>query len=392
MRAARASAIGAATTVVCVLPVYLTGTMVTQIREEFTFGAAGLGVAAAIFWAVNAMSSVPLGGMADRLGPRWSIRVAATIALTSGLGIALLSTQWWHLVAWLSLAGAAHAIGHPAANGLLVDAVPMGRLGLAFGIKGAAPPVASMLAGIGVPIVAVTLGWRAGFLIAALFACLVLLATRGDWLGRVPATGAGQSPPRPTAADQSLRNGPSVLAVAISFGLGTATSASVTVFYVEAATRAGTSPALAGSILAVASTASVLVRVLSGHFADRLGDNQLRNCALMLGCGSFGVVLLATGNPVAMAVGVVVAMVGTWGFQALFWYALVLKYQDTPGRITGAVQPGAAVGGSVGPLLFGVAAGATLPGAWLGAAALGLVAAMLLAASAPGLGRAIAEA
>lgn len=56
------------------------------------------------------------------------------------------------------------------------DRVPVGRQGLAFGIKEASIPGASMLAGLSLPVIAAALGWRASFVAAAAVAAVVLVA------------------------------------------------------------------------------------------------------------------------------------------------------------------------------------------------------------------------
>src|SRR5829696_7279082 len=57
------------------------------------------------------------------------------------------------------IAGLANAVSHTAANLSLAREVPASRQGLSFGIKQAAIPVATLLAGLAVPTIAVTLGW-----------------------------------------------------------------------------------------------------------------------------------------------------------------------------------------------------------------------------------------
>jgi MFS family permease len=64
---------------------------------------------------------------------------------------------------------------------MLSNAVPARRLGAAFGIKQSAPPATTMMAGLSVPLLAVTLGWRAGYLTSAVLAAIVAVAARRTW-------------------------------------------------------------------------------------------------------------------------------------------------------------------------------------------------------------------
>jgi MFS family permease len=357
-------------TIVAILPTALLSAMVVQIGSDIGFGAAGLGAAVTTYWLANACASVPLGRVADRLGAVWSLRAAVTTAFLCSLGIATLARTWWHLAGFLVLGGVAHAFGHPGANRLLVNTVDPGSRGFAFGLKGAAAPAASMLAGLGVPVVALTIGWRWAFgMCAALALALVPLA------GRRPP--AAQRTTTSSQDEAALRRPWLVFGTAASFALGTAASMSVSVFYVDSAVASEATPRFAGVTLAIGSCLAVVARLVTGAICDRMASRHMELCALMQLAGLGGIVLMATGQPVLMAGGVSVALVGLWGINAVFWYALLRHYHDVPGRITGAVQPGGAVGGVVGPFSFGLLVQHTgyLTG-WVVAGATTLVAAM----------------
>ena len=70
--------------------------------------------------------------------------------------------------------------------------MPARRRGAAFGIKQAAAPLATLLAGLAIPVFALTLGWRAAFLAACLLfplvvaiaICLVMLGVAATALCR----------------------------------------------------------------------------------------------------------------------------------------------------------------------------------------------------------------
>lgn len=84
----------------------------------------------------------------------------------------------------------AHEPGQLASNLTLSRYVPAHRLGLSFGIKQAAIPLATLLAGAAVPAVALTLGWRWAYGIGAVLALAALLISPRDTVGRerTPAT------------------------------------------------------------------------------------------------------------------------------------------------------------------------------------------------------------
>ena len=346
-----ATLLGGMVTVACLLPLFITGALAVQLMDELRFGASALGIAISLTRASGAATSLPLGRLADALGARRAIRVAAVAAAIASLGIATTTDRWLILVFWLMVSGCAGALGQPAANRLLARNVGPNRLGLAFGLKQSAPPVSSMVAGLSVPLLALTLGWRWVFGAAGLVALVVavvarpsapigsrtgFLRSRRDAVGRLPAS-------------------PWLIALlAAAFGLGTASSSMLTAFYVETAVRVGSTPALAGTVLAIASATAIAVRIAAGALSDRLATTHLALCAALISVGAVGLGVMSVGVPPAMAVGAVAAAAGVWGINGVFWFALVRAFPAAPGRITGAVAPGALLGGTAGPLVFGL--------------------------------------
>lgn len=366
----RTISVGALATAVCVLPVFLTGALAVQIRADLAFGSLGLGIAVGAFRGAAALSASPLGRWVDRLGARRSIRVAVATAGLASIGVAATATSWSILVSWLVVGGCALALGQAGVNRLLVVEVKPKRIGIAFGVKQTAQPVATMLAGLSVPFLALTVGWQWGFALAAALAIVVLVS--------LPRRPAGTPPASKTAAPP-LRNRPTILLVAIGFGLGNLAVSTVPAFFVDSAVRVGITPHLAGGLLAVASGAALLVRLGSGLLSDRISRGHLRICAGLLAVGSVGIALLALGRPGPMMAGVVISLAGAWAYNVLIWVPLMQAYPSQPGAITGAVMPGGLIGGTVGPIVFGaIAQAAGDPTAWLVAAISGALAAVVM--------------
>ncbi|CAM01226.1 MFS transporter [Saccharopolyspora erythraea] len=144
---------------VCVSPVFLVGGLGVQLQQELRFGAATLGVAAAGFFAVAAVSSRVMGSVVERIGYRRGMRLAAASSSLCLLGLAVAPCTGW-MLAVLWVAGLPNALGQPAANVMITEGVPVRRRGLGFGVKQSAIPIATLLAGITVPLVALTIGWR----------------------------------------------------------------------------------------------------------------------------------------------------------------------------------------------------------------------------------------
>ena len=321
-----------------------------QITEELSFGIAALGLAVAIQRIASAGAANPLGRLADRIGSTWSLRISVTLSASAMFGIAATAHRWWNLVLWMSVGSVSLMLGQPAANRLLARTVAFKRLGTAFGFKQSRRrAVASLLAGLSVPFVAQTIGWRWAYVLGGSVAIALL-----------PAIGRRASP-RPPRPQVSRRAGPLpdqtlILMLAVALGLASASSSVVSAFYVDAAVRAGSQVQTAGFLLAVASGITIAVRMLSGAACDRLPKLDLRLNALLLVVGSGGLLLLATGRPATMNIGVILALTGTWGGNGVYWYAVIRAFPDAPGRISGALAPGGLIGGIVALSSFGIIA------------------------------------
>lgn len=314
---------------------------------------------------------VPLGRFADRIGATRALRIAALIGAVSSLGVGLWADSWGALVLWLAVGGVGSALGQPAANRLVVNAVPRDRQGLGFGIKQASQPGATMLAGLSVPLVAGAVGWRAAFLIAALLATLAAIAARGR-ARPLPH----RSEPQPDAVEGRRST---LVVLGLAFAMSTATSSSLTTFAVDSGVRAGTPERFAGTALAIASVVAIVVRVVSGWACDRLRSNHLVISAVLMGSGAVGLGLLATGMPWATLPGVVLGLSGVWGLSAVFWFSVLRAFPHRPGRITGVLAPGADVAAALGPFLFGaIAQGVGFSAAWLMAASMAMLGTVLM--------------
>ncbi|MEX0869254.1 MAG: MFS transporter [Nitriliruptoraceae bacterium] len=375
-----AIALASAGTVVSVLPAFLTGAMAVQLTENLAFGVAALGVAVGAFWGAGALTSAWLGRLVDRLGASRSMQIAGAISAASMGGIALSARSWAALVVWLVIGSMSHVIAQPAANRLLMNAVDPARLGVSFGIKQSAPPLASSLAGISVPLLALTLGWRYAYAIGAVCSIAVVIAA-----GR-----GGSQRPRPAAVERAaIGPRPELLLFGLAFGLAVSATSSVPAFYVDAAVVSGLSPSRAGTMLGIAAFLTIAGRLVSGVLVDRLTRRHLLICAVQLSFAVVGLGLLALARPVTMTVGVVVAMALGWSFNGVFWFSMVRAHPKSPGAITGTIAPAGLLANTVSPLLFGsIAEQFGYRPAWLTAAGIATLAVVAFVAGSRRLERA----
>ena len=370
----RAVLLAVAVATATVLPAFLTGGLAVQVRGDMGFGEAALGLAVAVFFVASSVLSAPMGRVVERIGAHRGMRLAAAGSAAALLGVALLARSWGGLVACLLVGGLANAVSHPATHLYLAREVPAGRQGLSFGIKQSAIPAATLLAGLAVPAVALTFGWRWAFAGGAALALVVaLLAPAGE----APA-GGGRRIKEARAGDVRTA---SLVLLALGIGLGSTAATPLGAFVVESSVAAGIREGNAGLLLALGSAVGIVVRVTLGHLADGMSGGRLRLVAAMLGVGVVGFVLLATGASSLLVIGTLLAFGAGWGWPGLFNFAVVRSNPGAPAAATGITQTGASGGAALGPLLFGVVVEASSYGvAWLacGAMALAALVAILL--------------
>lgn len=375
MRHGRVLAAAIVPTAAGVLPSFLVGALAPAIREDMGFGESVLGVVAAAFFVSGALTSAPFGRLVERIGPVRSLQVAGIASAGVCLAVAVGAGSAGGLAAGLAVAGVVNAVTQPAANLLIATAVPPGRLGTAFGVKQSAIPVATFLAGLAVPALAVRWGWRVAFGAGAALGVTAALAA-GRLSGRVPGVGGDRAGRRPDTPAGILR------LMAVGIGLGAAAAGSVATFCVSSLVAAGADPAAAGSVFALGSAVSIAVRLLMGVRADRRGRGHLRTVSLMLTAGCVGYVGLATGRLGVMVPASVVAFGAGWAWPGLFHLAVAVHNPSAPAAATGVVQTGTLVGAIVGPVAFGaVVEHSGYGAAWLAAGAASAAAAAVTAAA-----------
>jgi len=336
--------------VVCAAPVFLVGALAVQVRDSLAIGPGPFGMVVAAYFLGAGISASYVGRSAERLGGLRTMRaaVAATAALLL-LGASCSSAL--ELGAVMLAAGVSSSALQPAANLFLARRIPPGRQGLAFGAKQSAVPLASLLAGLSVPALALTVGWRWAFVAAAVAAAVVAVML-----------------PRPTVSLRQQRASSSrqvaypggrlpLLILTVGFAMGIATASALGAFLATSAVHSGVSKGSAGLLVAMGGLVAVGARLGIGLVADRRPSGHLGVVSAMLAVGSLGYLGLALADSkgaVWLYLPAVVLVYGVgWGWNGLFSFAVVSHHRKHPGAATGFTQTGGRLGGVLGPLLFG---------------------------------------
>lgn len=360
---------GALTTTISVsIPVFLVGGLAVQVGDELGFSPAGLGLVVSAYFGVSALASIPAGALVERHGATRIARIAVGLAAAALIGIAAGARSLWTLTAILALGAAANAMGQLASNTSLSRQVPVRRQGLTFGIKQAAIPVSTLLAGAAVPALALTVGWRWAFVLAGLMAAATIPLVPRDTAHRGRSRESGQA------------TGPLVvIGVAATLAAGSANALST--FVVSSAVERGISPGPAGLALTLGGAICALARIFGGWQADRRPARQVSVIAALLATGAAGLALLAVPGTLALVAGVVLGFGFGWAWPGLMNFAVVRLHPRAPAAATSITQTGVYAGGCIGPIGLGaIAHTAGYPTMWITAAVAMLSAATLMLA------------
>jgi len=340
------AAIGALTTTIAVtVPVFLVGGLAVQVSDELRFSPAGLGLAVSAYFGASALASVPAGALVERYGSVRISRYGIALSAASLFGIAVAASALWSLVAILALGAGANAMGQLASNTSLSRHVPARRQGLSFGVKQAAIPVCTLLAGAAVPAVALTVGWRWAFVLAGVLAAGAILLVPGEPDGG--RRGRDHTAKQATAA---------LIVIGVAATLAAGAANALGTFLVDSAVARGIGPGAAGLALTLGGAVCVTARILGGWQADLHPGRQVGVIAGLLGCGAIGLALLAVPNTFALVAGVVLGFGLGWSWPGLMNFAVVRLHPQAPAAATSITQTGVYAGGCVGPLGLGTLA------------------------------------
>lgn len=339
-------AVSTGATMATALPVFLVGAMSVQIRETLGFGQTGLGLATASFFLASALMVLAGGRISEHFGARTAMRLALLSTAVAATGMAAGAQRWLHLMLLLPLAGLGEAISQPASNLALARAIAPDRQGIAFGIKQGCIPLATLLAGLAVPVFALTVGWRWAFAVAAALAVVLIVVSVS-----LPTQARGSAFPGgyPRFVDAKLL----VLALAAWIGGGSATT--LATFFVDSAVTRGQAAGLAGLLLSVGSGLGIVARIAFGWLVDRrAGKGMLALVAVLLVGGAVGHLLLAVWpTPLGLGVAMLLGFGGGWAWPGVMLVTVVSLYPATPASATAYVQGGVFLGGITVPIIFG---------------------------------------
>jgi MFS family permease len=304
-----------------------------------------------IYFAAMTVSSVS-GVLVSRFGAGSVSQGALVIAALGCVGVALGSV---FVVAGASLMiGIAYGLTNPAASQLLSRRTPSGRRNIVFSIKQTGVPIGGFTAGLLLPALAATAGWRVAALasgaVATVFA-VALVPFRTAWnVGRNPSAplrGSLLAAPILVLGNRRLR----IFSIA-AFCFSAMQMSLITYAVTLLVQGVGWSLVTAGAALSLMQVAGAGGRIFWGVVADRIGRGDVVLAALGAGAALAG--LLMTGVSSNTPTGLVFTLLGFFGVCSIGWNGVFLA------EIAGASAPeevGAATGGALVLTFMGVVIG-----------------------------------
>jgi predicted MFS family arabinose efflux permease len=348
-----------------ILPLFISGAMAVQLRSDIGLQLDDLGLVSAAYFGMAALLSAPLGRVAERTGPEMALRVGTLMCVLSLAGIAALARSPLALIALVGFAGLGTALTRTAGSVLVSRRVVPQRQGLAFGLKHCSIPLGSLAAGAAVPAIALTVGWRWAFVLAAFLALVVALLVPRREDAPVAKTRKGR-------VDMPKR---SLVIGAIGLGFGSSAASCLGVYTLSTAVDAGMEPGTAGILVALGSVVGICSRVAIGVWNDHRSGGQLDVVEVLLLVGSVGFLLLGLGSPAVLWFAVPLTFATGWSWMGSYTLAMVRLNPVAPGAAVGITQTGVFIGAVTGPLALGfIADHVSFTVAWSCAAAASLIA------------------
>ncbi|MSQ73529.1 MAG: MFS transporter [Betaproteobacteria bacterium] len=349
--------------IICTVGLFAVPVMAPAIAEDLGVSTTLVGPYMALTWIASILTSVLAGALLRRFGAmgvtQLCLLMCAAAMLFGSTGLAVML-----LVAAIAV-GLAFGIETPASSYLLARVTPARQQPFIFSFKQTGAQVGGMLSGILYPFLLPLVGWR-----GAMGCVAVLMLAFSFALQRPRARFDSLYPPRDsshraTFAETVLliwRSWPMMRAALASFGFLTIQICFNSFLVSFLVKERGESLAAAGVFLAVAQAGGLLGRLLWGMVSGRL----MSAAALLAGIGvamTLCSVLLGF-RGTQMSAPMLGLLCFVFGLTAGGWNGVFLAEvarlcpPDAVGRIIGVIFLPGTTGMIVGPVIFGISAGA----------------------------------
>ena len=329
------------------LQLFAVAALAPMMGPDLGIGPSVLGGAVGAGFAVAALLSPWAGKLVDRWGPR-RCTVGLLLLVAVALGLLAVSRGGVGLALALVVNGFPQALANPATNKVILVSVPATRRSGVIGWKQSGVQMGALVAGLPLVWVAMWLGWRVAFVVAAVVA--ILLAV---WALGVLPRGERVGPASPVA----WQGAGMVRLAFFSLFLGVGVSSVNSHLALFSTSTLGMSSVQAGALVAILGAAGVVGRIFWTGRASRWGAGRLLT---PLAAGAvLGPVLLWASPWVTSLVWVAALFVGGVGVaaNAVSMVSVIARSSAAAvGSATAVVSAGFFAGYAVGPPVLGALA------------------------------------
>jgi MFS family permease len=283
-------------------------------------------------------------------------RVAQICLLLSALGLTLMGADWLVLAALGAiLIGCGYGPLTPASSDVIMRAVPLRRISLAYAVKQSGTPLGGVLVGVLLPGLALALNWYAALLVVgglcvALVAALTAFRASldGERTAAVPRATLRSliAPIRFILGDRQLST------LAISSLVFSAVHVSLTAYLVAFLTDLQWPLVAAGIALSVSQAAGTFGRIFWGWVADTAVGSKRTLLVLAVAMGVCSLAVLAVDAQTPRWA--VLVLVGAYGLTAVGWSGVFIA---SVAKLAPSGKSSFVTGGALGFTYLGVVAG-----------------------------------
>ena len=358
------------------------GFAATTMNTDLGLSPGDFAFAASVFFAGYFIFEIPSNLILARVGaPLWLGRIMITWGIVTCATAFVTNATQLHIARFLL--GVAEAGYAPGILFYFAQWFPKAHRGKAFGYFIIAQPIGAIIGG---PLAASLLGfndalglhgWQWLFIVAGAPAIILgivflfalprsperakfLTAEQRDWFVNALAQ------ERAEVADQGSQSAwaglrhPRVIMLALGYGAFAACFWCVVFFLPQIISATGAGPSLASALSTAPYVAACVVTLIAGAIADRSGKLEAWSFAFALVAGiSLGAMALLLSSS-ASIVAAIVSVAAILGVLPVFW-AIIPRFLNGPAAAAAYafVNSFAALGGFVGPMMFGAITDAT---------------------------------
>lgn len=338
-----------------------------------------LGIIGSLNTLVGALTAPYTGRVADAIGPGRAVVGSLVMSAAGMAALAAAPSLVWIYVA-AALGGIPQGSTNPATNALISDRVPPGRRGTLTGVKQSGVTLATFLAGITLPALEASYGWRGA---SWAFAVLFLLIAIVVQVALVPDTPRVDASADHAGVPVSRLDPVIAWLAAYAFFMGLAAGAIGRFLPLFAEESLGFSVGTAGLIAALGGLLGMVARIAAARIAEhRVRPIRLLSVLSLVGAG-FAVMLAVTTTSTRglLWLSPVLSAVGTNAWNAVAMLAVIMLVSTaSAGKASGIVMVGFLGGMAMaGPVTGAVVdqTGSYRP-VWIASAVVSLVAAGIM--------------